>query len=106
VAAGEFSGDGRADVVTGAGPGGGPHVKVFGGADGAVLASYLAYAPGFAGGVRVGVAPGVAGGGLAGVVTAAGPGGGPHAKVFSGAGAPRGGFLAFDPAFLGGVFVG
>jgi hypothetical protein len=72
-----------------------------------VLASYFAYAPTFTGGVRVSVVPDVNGDGLADVVTAAGPGGGPHTKVYSGTSATvLDSFFAYDPAFLGGVFVG
>ena len=54
VAAGDVNGDGFADIVTGAGPGGSPHVKVFSGATGAQLRSFLAFDPSFTGGVFVG----------------------------------------------------
>jgi hypothetical protein len=107
VAAGDVNGDGHADIVTGAGAGGGPHVQVFSGTNLAVLESFFAYAPAFPGGVRVGVVPDVNVNGVADVVTAAGPGGGPHTKVFSGAGATvLDSFFAYAPTFLGGVFVG
>jgi hypothetical protein len=55
VAGGDVNGDGRADIVTGAGPGAGPHVKAFSGSTGAELDSFFAYSPSFSGGVRVGV---------------------------------------------------
>ncbi len=50
-----MNGDGVPDIVTGAGPGGGPHVRAFDGVTGSPLAAlpggFLAYPPGFAGGV-------------------------------------------------------
>src|SRR5439155_27166985 len=39
VAAGDVNGDGKADIITGAGAGGGPHVKVFDGTTGQPIAS-------------------------------------------------------------------
>src|SRR5262249_25162959 len=105
VAVGDVNGDGKADIITGAGPGGGPHVEVFSGADGSVLESFFAYGNGFRGGVGVAAAD-VNGDGKADVVTGAGPGGGPHIKVFSGAdGAVLRSFYAYDPGFTGGVYV-
>jgi hypothetical protein len=53
VAAADVNGDGVADIITGAGPGGGPHVKVFDGKTGALLDSYFAFDPGFTGGIFV-----------------------------------------------------
>src|SRR5207237_10541019 len=45
VATGDINGDGIADIVTSTGPGGGPHVKVFNGADGKLITEFFAYAP-------------------------------------------------------------
>src|SRR5439155_1702862 len=70
-------------MATGADAGGGPHVKVFDAATGAIRASFYAYAPRFLGGVRVAVAD-VNGDGVPDIVTGAGPGGGPHVKVVDG----------------------
>src|SRR5438067_1224739 len=53
VAGGDVNGDGRADLIVGAGEGGGPHVKVFNGNDGSLLFSDFVYDAGFGGGVRV-----------------------------------------------------
>jgi autotransporter-associated beta strand protein len=106
VAAADLTGDGVPDIVTGAGPGGGPHVRVFDGATGREVRGFFAYDPVFGGGVRV-AAGDLDGDGKAEVITAAGPGGGPHVRIFDGAtGTERLGLLAFDPSFTGGVFVG
>ena len=53
VGAGDVTGDGVADVITGAGPGGGPHVRVFDGATGAEVASFFPFPPAFTGGALV-----------------------------------------------------
>src|SRR5262249_4759498 len=83
VAGGDLDGDGLAEIVTGTGQGGSPHVKVFSGASGALLNSFMAYDAAFTGGVNVAVGR-VTGAANAEIITGAGPGGGPHVKVFNG----------------------
>jgi hypothetical protein len=106
VAAGDVDGDGRADIITGADAGGGPHVLAFSGVDGHVLRSFFAYDPGFSGGVRVAAAD-LDLDGFAEIITAPGPGSGPSLRVWDGAtGAAVGEFNADDSTVLSGVFVG
>jgi methionine-rich copper-binding protein CopC len=114
VAVGDINGDSTPDVITGAGAGGGPHVRVFSGASllsGGLgqVASFFAYDSRFTGGVDVGAGD-VNGDGKEDVFTAAGPGGGPHVKVFSGDAFVQSGtaleldsYFAFAPSFTGGV---
>jgi hypothetical protein len=103
VASGDVTGDGLADIVTSAGPGGGPHIRVFDGKSGQIAWEFMAYAESFSGGVTVAVGD-VTGDGQADIVTGAGPGGGPHIKVFDGATKSElYGFYAFDPSFTGGT---
>ncbi|MFO0810356.1 MAG: Calx-beta domain-containing protein [Gemmataceae bacterium] len=106
VAAGDYDGDGKAEVVTGTGTGGGPLVKIFAGTDGALLKSLFAYEQSFRGGVRVAAAD-EDGDGRIDIITAPGVGGAPRVRVFKGVGLVPGlDFLAFDPSYFGGVFVG
>jgi uncharacterized protein YkwD len=105
VAAGDVNGDGRADIITGAGPGGGPHVKVFSGANGELLRSFFAYESNFSGGVYVSSGD-VNGDKLADIITGAGAGGGPHVEVFSGNdNSLLQSFMAYNADFAGGVRV-
>ena len=53
VAVGDVNADGKADIVTAAGPKGGPHVRIFSGADGTVIREWMAYDTLFTGGVYV-----------------------------------------------------
>jgi uncharacterized repeat protein (TIGR01451 family) len=115
VGAGDVNGDGRADIVVGAGAGAGPHVKVVDAtmlglvlsngqiSDGALLASFFAYNADSKGGVFV-AAGDLDGDGRAEIIT--GPGAGPpQVKIFAGAMLQQS-FFAYDPAFAGGVRVG
>jgi hypothetical protein len=104
VAAGDVNGDGLAEIVTGAGPGGGPQVKVFD-STGTTTLSMFAYDAAFHGGVYV-AAGDVTGDGFADIITGAGPGGGPHVKVFDGSGALSTSFFAYNPTTKTGVKVG
>ncbi len=106
VASADINGDGMADIVTGTDVGGLPQVNVYSGKDGSLLQAFFAYATGFTGGVRVATGD-VTGLGRPEIITAAGPGGGPHVKVFSPtvSGQQLAGFMAYDTGFMGGVYV-
>ncbi len=109
VAAADITGDGRAEIITAPAGNGGPHVRIFNGATGGIVGDYFAYGATFNGGVRVGAGD-IDGNGTPDVITAAGPGGGPHLRVFSGATAtpisgPLSNFFAYSANFTGGVYV-
>ena len=115
VAAADVNGDGLLDVVTGAGPGGGPQVNVFSVnvLNGAVTlqASFFAFgAPNFTGGVYV-AAGDTNGDGFSDVIVGAGATGGSRVQVYAGSanglvtGSTLNDFFAYSPAFTGGVVV-
>jgi len=111
VAYGYLNNDGIKDIVVAAGPGGGPHVKVFEGLTGNEIASFYAYDANFRGGVNVAVGD-LNGDGTHELITGAGAGGGPHVKAFAlnfsgGRATPQevASFFAYAPSFRGGVSV-
>ena len=107
VAAGDVNNDGQDDIIVGAGPGApGGHVKVFDNTSAPPLLSFFAFDPNFTGGVRV-AAGDVNGDNLADIITGAGPGAGPHVKVFRSLDLfGLHSFFAYEVSFQGGVFVG
>jgi hypothetical protein len=107
VALGDVDADGKLDVITAPATVGGPHVKVFGGADGRLLNEFFAYDGRFTNGMTLAAAD-FDGDGKADVVTGAGPSGGSLVKVFRGSdlrGPAYREFAAFAPSFTGGVSV-
>ncbi len=105
VATGDVNGDGFDDIAAAAGPGGGPHVRIFDGVTGAEISSFFAFDPAFRGGVSIGLGD-VTGDLRADIATGAGPGGGPHVKVFDAQSqATLHSFFAYAPNFRGGVSV-
>src|SRR5262245_57599792 len=82
VAAGDVNGDGREDIIIGAGAGGSPQVRIYDGATFTEIAGFVAYDGTVSGGVTV-AAGDVDGDGVADIVTGAGPGGSPRVRVWN-----------------------
>ena len=120
VAIGDVNGDGRGDLIAGAGPGGGPQVKIFSGADllnpsigpsgTAPFANFFAGDPNNRGGIRV-ATKSLDNDLKADLVTGVGDGGGSNVSAYLGAQLATGHYdpnfsLDAFPGFLNGVFVG
>jgi hypothetical protein len=116
VAVGDVNGDGRSDVIVGAGFSGGPRVAVYDGRDlrQKLFGDFLVFEPGLRDGVYV-AAGDLNADGKADLVFGSGPGGGPRVYALDGArvlanvdGAketPLANFFAFDPNQRNGVRV-
>jgi predicted component of type VI protein secretion system len=106
VAATDINGDGFAELVTGAGPGGSSHVKVFNGKTFEIISQWYAYSSDFKGGIFVAVGD-IGNDGKFEVVTGAGEGGGSVVAIWDPyTGALLNQFLAYDENFGGGARVG
>ncbi len=117
VAVGDVLGDGTPEIIVAPAGNGPPHVKVFT-ASGRELGSFMAFEPGFLGGVNLAVGNvlgGIAAGGFSGgavskdfkqeIIVGAAAGGVPHVVVTDAAGTVFRSFLAFDLGYQGGVTV-
>ncbi|MFO0936849.1 MAG: VCBS repeat-containing protein [Gemmataceae bacterium] len=109
IATGDITRDGRAEIVTGADAGGGPHVRVFEGTNGRFLTDFFPFPREFTGGVRV-AAHDINGDGVLDFLCAPGPFAGripPAVRVFDGRSKrPMTEFTPFEPSFRGGIYVG
>jgi len=90
-------------IITGAGPGGGPHVKVVK-TNGLAISSFMAYDPRFRGGVRV-TSGDVDGDGKEEIITVPASSGGSHIRIFNFNGKLKYHFFAFEKSWRGGLYV-
>ena len=101
----DLNGDRTKEVITGAGLGGGPHVRIFSSQGQPLIGGFFAYPRAFRGGVEVAVMD-LNGDGYKEIITGAGPGGSPQVRVFSKEGRPlTGGFFAFEEDSRSGVSI-
>jgi hypothetical protein len=112
VAAGDITGDGKADLVITPDEGGGPRARVFSGNGFTQIADFFGIDdPNFRGGARAAIGD-LNGDGKGDLLVAAGFGGGPRVAAYDGAGlGPNGGpklfgdFFAFEQSLRNGTFI-
>ncbi len=105
VATGDIDGNGIAEIVTGPGAGGGPNVQAFNYLGKNTGTSFMAYSPGFRGGVTVATGD-LDGDKIAEIITGAASQGSAHVQAFHANGSSAGlSFFAYAASFMGGVRV-
>jgi hypothetical protein len=106
VAVGDVDGDGKGEIICGAGFGGGPQVRIFN-SQGHIKGQFFAYDKNFRGGVNVFVtdmekdSPR----NKKEIITSPGKGGGPQVRIFDNNGKVFGQFFAYDKKFKGGMSI-
>ena len=100
-AAGDINGDGGQEIITAAGPGGGPHVIIFDN-NGKLLGQFFAFSKNFRGGVNLASAD-VNNDGRDEIIAVQASGGDSEIKIFNGRGQFLGSFYAYDNKFKGGL---
>lgn len=103
AATGDLQGDGKIKIITANGAGAEPWVRIYD-QKGKLLKEFLAYDRDFKGGVRL-VVGDYNQDGHSEIITVPGPGGGPHVRVFNGAGQVLQQFFADDILDRGGLSV-
>lgn len=104
VAAGDIDGDGKGEIVTGAGRGGGPHIQFFNKNGTLAYSGFLAFHPDFRGGLSVATGD-VNGDGIEEIICAQASTGQAWVKVYNNNQEVLANFLAFPEGFQGGAFV-
>lgn len=104
IAMGQLNAQPGSEIVTAAGAGGGPHVKIYASNMQFSGLHFMAYEPAFSGGVDVALGD-VDGDGIEEIITAPGPGRTPEVRVYDNSGTLVRSFMAYDQRFTGGLHV-
>jgi subtilisin family serine protease len=104
LAFGDVDGDGKGEFIVSLMKGGQPEVRVFNAA-GLWQRAFMVYSEQFKGGVSLAVGD-FNQDGIDEIITGAGPGGGPHLRIFDGYGRLKTQFFPFEKNFRGGISVG
>ncbi|HCM68206.1 MAG TPA: hypothetical protein DIS62_04395 [Candidatus Kerfeldbacteria bacterium] len=102
VAIGDLDGDGSSEIITGAGPSGGPHVQIFNKNCQRISPGFFALDGKFKGGIYVTTGD-INGDGDDEIIVTAGRGGGPHVVVYNKVGDMIANFFAYGSSFRNGI---